>query len=167
MQPHICHSMNIIPEAFEIHDDRLCVPRQLAILLKKSLQELMDSFDELLGQTEWRSEGISAEELKDWCALRGHPFMFISGGKLIHLHEPPTKRGRCLAAVAYDGHIYFYRSARVLSGWHVSIERTKNQRVVLQQEIISSNPPYDDWKFWEGVVEAGHFSTTDLNFTRR
>ena len=94
--------------------------------------------------------------------------MFISGGKLIiHLHQPTPKRGRCLAAVAYDGHIYFYRSARVLAGWHVSIEPTKNQRVVMQHEFRSSNPPFDEWKFWSGVVRAGHFFTSDLTFTRR
>ena len=123
---HLPLHEHIIEEAFEMHDDMLCIPRQLAILLQKSLEEIADSFDELLGTSEWRTEGICAEELKDWCALRGHPFMFISGGKLIHLHEPPTKRGRCLAAVAYDSHIYFYRSARVLSGWRVSTEPTKN-----------------------------------------
>ncbi len=158
---------HIIAEAFESHDDKLCVPRQLAVLLQKSLEVIADSFDELLGSSDWRSEGICAEELKDWCALRGHPFMFISGGKLIHLHQPTQKRGRCLAAIAFDSHIYFYRSARVLSGWHVSIEPTKNQRVVLQHDIRSSNPPFDEWKFWSGVVEAGHFFTTDLTFTRR
>ena len=164
---HLPLHEHIIEEAFEMHDDKLCVPRQLAVLLQKSLEEIADSFDELLGTSEWRTEGICAEELKDWCALRGHPLMFISGGKLIHLHEPPTKRGRCLAAVAYDSHIYFYRSARVLSGWRVSIEPTKNQRARLQQEIRSTNPHFDEWKYWSGVVEAGHFFTTDLTFTRR
>ena len=62
---------------------------------------------------------------------------------------------------------YISIALRELSGWHVLIEPKKNQRVVLQQEIISSNPPYDAWNYWEGVVEAGHFFTTDLTFTRR
>ena len=69
--------------------------------------------------------------------------------------------------MAFNGHSYFYKSARCLAGWHVSIEPTKNQRVMLQHEIRSSNPPFDEWKYWENVVEVGHFFTTDLNFTRR
>ena len=141
---HLPLHEHIIEEAFVMHDDKLCVPRQMAVLLQKSLEVIADSFDELLGSSDWRGEGICADELKDWCALRGHPFMFISGGRLIHLHQPTQKRGRCLAAVAYDGHIYFYRSARVLAGWHVSIEPTKNQRVVMQHDFRSSNPPFDE-----------------------
>ena len=93
--------------------------------------------------------------------------MFISGGKLIHIHEPTQKRGRCIAAVAYNSHVYFYKSARCLAGWHVSTEATKTQRTMLQHEIRSSNPPFEDWKWWEGVVEASHFWVIDLNFTRR
>ncbi len=51
---------HIIPEAFESHDDKLCVPRQLAVLLQKSLEVIADSFDELLGSSDWMSEGICA-----------------------------------------------------------------------------------------------------------
>ena len=37
-----------LDEAFEQHPDRLCVPRQLAVLTHKSMAEVCASFDGLL-----------------------------------------------------------------------------------------------------------------------
>ena len=37
----------ILDEAFEEHDDKLCVPRQLAVLLKMSLQDTCAAFDNI------------------------------------------------------------------------------------------------------------------------
>ena len=105
----------ILEAAFETHADRLCVPRQLAILLGRPMKGVSESFDDLLGTDGWREIGVDGETLKKWCALRGHPFFFVSGGKLITIHEPPVKRGRAVAAAAYDGHIYMYKSARSLA----------------------------------------------------
>ena len=156
----------ILEQAFEKHDDMLCVPRQIAILLGKSLASISASFDDLLGSPQWRSEGISAVEMKKWCCLRGHPFMFVSSGKLLLLHEPPVKRGRALAGVAFDGHFYFYKSARCLAGWHLANAISKDQ-VLLERESRGGMPTIDSWKWWEGVVQPGHFWTRDLTFTRR
>ena len=70
----------VLEAAYEMHDDKLCVPRQLAILLGRPLRELCESFDDLLGTDSWRSAGLAAETLKKWCVLRGHPLFFVSGG---------------------------------------------------------------------------------------
>ena len=40
----LCRPEHIIPEAFEEHDDRLCVPRQVAALLRRPLEMIMDEF---------------------------------------------------------------------------------------------------------------------------
>ena len=47
-----------LEEAFEQHDDALCVPRQLAVLTRKPMGEVCASFDGLLEQG-WREIGGS------------------------------------------------------------------------------------------------------------
>ena len=46
-----------LPEAFEVHEDRLRVPRQLAALTRKTLEEVWDSFDGLL-ESGWQKIGV-------------------------------------------------------------------------------------------------------------
>ncbi len=162
---HLPYPDHILEEAFVEHGDRLCIPRQLGILLNRSLDEMCESFDDLLGGPAWREEGLCAKTLKKWCALRGHPFFFISGAKLILMHEPPVKRGRALAGVAFDGHFYMYKSARCVANWH--LRDAPSEKVMVQQECHHSPLAMADWKPWAGVVEAGHFFTPCLTATRR
>ena len=54
---HLPHPELICESAFEAHDDKLCVPRQLAELLRRSLHEVCDSFDAALHGPEWRAVG--------------------------------------------------------------------------------------------------------------
>ena len=130
------YSDQVLEEAFEEHGDFLCVPRQLGILLGRSLTEMCGSFDDLLGSKLWREDGICAKTLKKWCALRGHPMFFVSSGRLILMHEPPVKKGRALAGVAHNGHFYMFKSARSVANWHLRDAPT--DKVMLQQECRSS-----------------------------
>ncbi len=162
---HLPYPEQILEEAFVEHNDFLCVPRQIGILLGRSLAEMCASFDDLLGKTTWRVDGICAKTLKKWCALRGHPMFFVSGAQLVLMHEPPVKRGRALAGVAFNGHFYMYKSARCVANW--TLNDAPTDKLVVQQECRSSLPQMCEWKEWAGVVEPGHFFTTDLTFTRR
>ena len=72
-----------------------------------------------------------------------------------------------MACVAFDGHIYMYKSARCLANWHLTTEAGRTNKAVMQRESRGSLPLMSEWKEWLGVVEAGHFWTTDLAFTRR
>ncbi len=162
---HLPYPDQILEAAFVEHGDRLCVPRQLGILLGKSLAVMCESFDDLLGSPEWREDGICSKTLKKWCALRGHPLFVLGGGKLIIMHDPPVKRGRALAGVSFDGHFFMYKSARCVSSWHM--RTAPSSGVIMAQESRSSLPAMSDWKPWAGVVEAGHFFTSCLTTTRR
>jgi hypothetical protein len=71
-----------LEEAFEQHQDRLCVPRQLAVLTRRSMEEVCASFDGLLEEG-WREEGVRPQEIERWCALYGHPYFLVRAGRLI------------------------------------------------------------------------------------
>ena len=64
----------ILPEAFEEHPDKLCVCRQLAALLKRPMQAIVDTFYALKEGDEWMQHGLSAEDLRQFCISEGHPF---------------------------------------------------------------------------------------------
>jgi hypothetical protein len=66
----------VLPVAFENHNDRLCIPRQLAELLGQTIERICETFDDLIGNDEWRCVGITPECLRKWCVCRGHPFFF-------------------------------------------------------------------------------------------
>ena len=61
---HLPHPELICESAFQQFDDNLCVPRQLAELLNRSLHELCDSFDAALDGPDWRATGVNGEELQ-------------------------------------------------------------------------------------------------------
>ena len=53
----------ILDAAFERRIDKLCVPLQMSVLLKKSLVEVCELFDALYGHREWRAEGVEVETI--------------------------------------------------------------------------------------------------------
>ena len=130
----------IIPEAFEEHEDKLCVCRQLAALLKKPMQAIIDTFYALKEGDEWMQHGLSAEDLRQFCISEGLPFFFASSSRLLLTYEPEQKLGKAIACTLHDGHAYFYRSARCLATWHVR-ESVSTDRSKLQQEVKSELPP--------------------------
>ena len=153
-----------LEEAFEQHDDCLCVPRQLAALTHRSMEEVCASFDGLLEEG-WREIGVRPQEIERWCALHGHPYFLVRTGKLVKIQEPPEKLGKAGAYCIYDGHAFFYKSARTVSNWHVATE--SSHKPVLHQDHKSTLPEMKEWQVLPWPVEPGHFFTVDLEATRR
>ena len=118
-----------LEEAFEQHPDRLCVPRQLAALTRKSMEEVCASFDGFLEEG-WREEGVRPQEIEKWCALYGHPYFLVRAGKLVKIVDPPEKLGKAIAYAIYDGHAYFYKSAKTVANWTVSQGDTGPRQVM-------------------------------------
>ena len=85
---HLPYPDQILPEAFEEHDDKLCVCRQLAALLKRPVQAIVDAFYALKEGDEWMAHGLSAEDLRQFCISEGHPFFFASSSRLLLTYEP-------------------------------------------------------------------------------
>ena len=94
----------ILPEAFEDHPDKLCVPRQLAALLGCPMRVILDVFSSLKEGSEWMTEGLSAEDLRQFAVSEGHPFFFCSSNRLLLAYEPPQKLGKAIACALHDGH---------------------------------------------------------------
>ena len=105
-----------LDEAFQEHDDCLCVPRQLAALLNRPLGTICESFDEILDEG-WRDQGARPEELEKWCALHGHPYFLVRTGKLVKIVDPPEKLGKAVAYCLFDNHCFMYKTARTVSSW--------------------------------------------------
>jgi hypothetical protein len=105
-----------LDEAFEEHPDCLCVPRQLAVLLRQTTEDICSILDGLLPDG-WRNQGVRPEEVERFCALFGHPYFLVRAGKLVKIVEPPQKLGRAIALCVYDGHAFFYKSARTVRDW--------------------------------------------------
>jgi hypothetical protein len=61
---HLPHDVDqFLEEAFEEHSDKLCVPRQLAALLRRPMADICESFDEMLDEG-WRLQGVRPQELE-------------------------------------------------------------------------------------------------------
>ena len=157
---------HILPEAFEEHDDKLCVPRQLAALLKKPMQAIVDTFVALKEGDEWMQRGLSAEDLRTFCVSEGHPFFFASSSRLLIAYEPEQKLGKAVACTLFDNHCYMYRSARCLASWHLR-ESASTDRSKLRHDAKSVLPPLSDWEMWDEKPRPGHFWCADLAGARQ
>ena len=156
----------IPPEAFEEHDDKLCVCRQLAALLKRPMQAIVDTFVAIKEGDDWMQRGLSAEDLRTFCISEGHPFFFASSSRLLLTYEPEQKLGKAIACTLHDGHAYIYRSARCLASWHVR-ESVNTDHSKLRQEAKSALPPLSAWESWDELPRQGHFWCEDLAEVRQ
>ena len=149
-----------LEEAFEQHPDRLCVPRQLAALTRRSMEEVCASFDGLLEEG-WREQGVRPQEIERWCALYGHPYFLVRAGKLVKIQDVPEKLGRAIAYCVFDGHAYFYKSAKTVASWTVG-QGPSGAKQVMQHEHRQTLPEISEWKSWSMPPQPGHFFAHDL-----
>ena len=42
------HAQHLLPEALQVHADRLCVPHQVAAILSRDLEDVCDMFDDIM-----------------------------------------------------------------------------------------------------------------------
>ena len=153
----------ILPSAFEVRNDQLCVARQLAELLQLPLPEVLSDFDAICGKG-WEQRGITALEIREFCAWRGAPMFFVScRGELLDAYQPPVKENRAVAFTCYQAHAYFYRSARAVS--HCD-DTPRNEGLYRGDRKETTVPPFSEWRPWAGRVESGHFWAEDLRSVR-
>ena len=150
-----------LPEAFEQRDDKLCVPRQIARLTRTTVEPVVEKFNDIIGNSDWQQQGLHAEQTKEFARFTGCPFFFIGNNNLLSLYEPIQKVNRALVCVAYDGHAFFMKSARLVSNWTLRDGITLQERTVLQHEIKSQLPPLSEWREWKGEPSPAHFWTRE------
>ena len=153
----------ILPSAFQARDDKLCVARQLAELLQLPLPEVLSDFDAICDKG-WEQRGITALEIREFCAWRGAPMFFVScRGELLDAYQPPVKENRAVAFTCYQAHAYFYKSARAVS--HCD-DVPRNEGLYRGDRKASTVPPFSEWRPWAGRIESGHFWAEDLRQVR-
>jgi hypothetical protein len=157
------YSGNLDVYAFEENDDCLCVPRQVAVLLHKTLQEICESFDELLEEG-WQEIGVRPEEVERWAALHGHPYILLRGGYVVKTVNPPQKLGKCIAYCIHNKHAYFYKTARSVS--QQSAHDRPFQSAMIEKESRSSQPDISEWQDFDGIFKPGYYFCEDIYETR-
>ena len=154
----------ILEAAFEQRTDKLCVPFQMSLLLKKPLEDVCSLFDNLYGHSRWRAEGVDVEQIKAFCVKFGHPYYFLGSGILEDSFVPSTQQGRAIGFAALHGHAYFYSSCRWISTWRVSdglpAERLKREPKHQLEDLTA-------WLPWMGKPAVGTFYCSDLAEARR
>ncbi|CAE7477766.1 unnamed protein product [Symbiodinium natans] len=137
-------------DEIEQRPDKLCVPRQLAELMRLPLQEVLSDFDAICTKKTWR-EGITPREIREFCLWRQAAMFYVDcQGRLLDKYEPTVKEQRAVAFTSWNGHAFFYKSAPYRG------ERKPGE-----------TPEFKDWREWEGEVASGLFYTEDLEQVRR
>ena len=144
----------------EVHDDKLCIPRQLAALTGIPMDDICANFDSICPEG-WREEGVSLAELLEWCKQHERPFYYLHKGRLeVHLQDAPNPG---VAFTTFDGHVYMYSSTRWVREFSTDAPA---QSARLASDPKSKTPPWEEWAPYDGV-KPGYFYTDDLFAVRR
>ena len=104
---HLPFPDDILAEAWVEVDDRLCVPRQLAVLLNYTAEQICQDFDCQLGGVWWRQLGLTSDEICIFLKEKGIPYHCWVDGH--HIWTPAEPQAPRVAWTIHDGHA-FYRS---------------------------------------------------------
>ena len=152
----------ILASAFEERRDMLCVPRQIAELLKLPLQEVMEDFNSICPGN-WQQRGVSPAEIRTFCVWRNAPMFYVDcRGRLLDCFQPAEKEERAVAFTCWNGHAFFYRSARAVAGCDESEQRQRFRRLKRDNPV----PEFKEWQLWGGEIKSGYFYTEELRGVR-
>ena len=112
----------ILASAFEERQDMLCVPRQLAELLKLPLQEVIEDFNSICPGN-WQQRGVSPRRDPDLLRLAQRPHVLRRLQGAVDCFQPAEKEEKAIAFTSWNGHAFFYRSARAVAGCDESQQR--------------------------------------------
>ena len=140
----------------------LCVPRQIAELLKLPLQEVMEDFNSICPGN-WQQRGVSPAEIRTFSVWRNAPMFYVDcRGRLLDCFQPAEKEERAIAFTSWNGHAFFYRSARAVAACDESEQRQRFRRVKRDNPL----PDFKEWQLWEGEIKSGYFYTEDIRGVR-
>ena len=92
----IPHAQYLLPEALQVHADRLCVPRQVAVILSRDLESVCDAFDEVVAAIYpeetpfiggWRQEGCTPRMLLELARMWSCNCLILSGSKSLQKYR--------------------------------------------------------------------------------
>ena len=153
----------ILESAFEQRDDRLCVVRQLAELLRLPFEEVYSDFDAICPRN-WQRKGVTGRQIREFCEWRKAPLFIVNcRGQLLDCYEPLDREHRPVACCIYRDHAFFYRSARAVA---FCDGEPRDQPRYRGERRDSTTPLFRDWKEWQEELEPGHFWTKNLQLAR-
>ncbi|CAE7368023.1 unnamed protein product, partial [Symbiodinium natans] len=126
--------------------------------------EVLSDFDAICTKKTWREQGITPREIREFCLWRQAPMFYVDcQGRLLDKYEPTVKEQRAVAFTSWNGHAFFYKSARTVGKCEPIGERARYRG----ERKPGETPEFKDWREWEGEVASGHFYTEDLEQVRR
>ena len=96
----------VLPLALQEFDDNLCVPRQLACLLKIDIQSVCAEFEEI--SPGFREKGLSSKQIMDYCERSDIDYDCLIGGQVYEWRADDPMARVCWTG--WNGHAYFYRT---------------------------------------------------------
>ena len=74
-------------------------------------------FDAITGiGSKWQEQGITPREIRSFCVWRQAPMFYVDcQGRLLDKFEPAIKEQRAVAFTSWNGHAFFYKSARTVA----------------------------------------------------
>ena len=83
-------------------------------------------------------------------------------GRLLDCFQPAEKEEKAVAFTSWNGHAFFYRSARAVAACDESEQRQRFRRLKRDNPV----PEFKEWQLWEGEIKPGYFYTEDLRGVR-
>ena len=123
----VARSLGLIREAFEEHGDKLCVPRQLAALLKMSLQDTCAAFDNICADG-WRLRGVTPDEVFEFAKFYGCPCFYFAGGQMQWQYQPEHKLNKALAFTSWEDHAFFLQQCEAHRQPHGQTKGDRSKR---------------------------------------
>ena len=160
------HPELFIPEAFEEHDDKACVVRQLAVVTEIPRQDLEAYFDSHV--PDWREQAISAAHVLDFCVADERACYVVRHHRLVSSYVPEDRRHqRSVAFAVHDGHAYFYSSARAVAQLGVSPETAYPTERLVTDPHEHEAPDVAEWLPWAcNFDEPGNYYARDMDVVR-
>ena len=135
--------------------------------MRLPLQEVLSDFDAITGiGSRWREQGITPRQIRSFCIWRQARMFYVDcQGRLLDKFEPVVKEQRAVAFTSWNGHAFFYKSARTVARCEPIGDRA--QAKYRGERKPGETPEFKDWREWEGEVASGHFYAEDLEQVRR
>ena len=134
--------------------------------MRLPVQEVLSDFDAITNGSKWREQGITPREIRSFCVWRQAPMFYVDcQGRLLDKFEPAIKEQRAVAFTSWNGHAFFYKSARTVARCEPIGDRA--QAKYRGERKPGETPEFKDWPEWEGEVGSGHFYAEDLEQVRR
>ena len=144
----------LLPQAFENHNDRLCVPRQIAHILKRDMGDVIRDLQAFTPKDV--EEGVNGRVVFEFAKSLGLGAVCVHGDRVIE--RLSCELGKpVLAFLINDDHAYFYKpKAAELLLHRFGEQKAGATQERLARDVVSDVPCPSSWLPFEAIL-PGHF----------